>query len=216
MEDLLVVLYSWFSCNNGCPSNLICQVSLVAPNWWLSRIATMPQQQQKNRVVLGVFSSLIAAAIIFSVTRAFANVVSIIRSLQRIHNKMFKAIFRSPVLFMDRNPVGRIMSRFCKDTGCVDESLPEKFAWTVMLCLYFAGVMILSVLVNFWMVVAIVPVLVIFLFIYWFNLKTSRELKRLEAVRCSPMYAHIADTINGLVVIRSSEKQKDFMKQFIR
>lgn len=179
-------------------------------------MANMTTEQQKSIVVLAVFGGLITGAIILSVTRVFAIIFSILRSSERLHNQMTLAIFKSPVLFMDRNPVGRIMNRFSKDTGCVDEKLPYQFAKMVMSCLNFAGAIVLNAAINFWMVVAIVPITGVFLSLCWFNLKTSRELKRLEAARCSPMYDHIVDTINGLVVIRSSNKQKELNEQFMR
>lgn len=37
---------------------------------------------------------------------------------------MFKTIIRCPILFFDTNPVGRILNRFSKDMGQMDELLP--------------------------------------------------------------------------------------------
>ena len=48
-----------------------------------------------------------------------------IHASERLHNKMFWKILRSPVRFYDYNPVGIVLTRFSKDLGVVDEFLPS-------------------------------------------------------------------------------------------
>lgn len=38
---------------------------------------------------------------------------------------MFECISRSPMSFFHRNPSGRVINRFSKDMGAVDEFLPQ-------------------------------------------------------------------------------------------
>ncbi|XP_029065992.1 uncharacterized protein LOC114888177 isoform X2 [Monodon monoceros] len=40
---------------------------------------------------------------------------------------MLESILRAPVLFFDRNPIGRILNRFSKDIGHMDDLLPLTF-----------------------------------------------------------------------------------------
>ena len=69
---------------------------------------------------------------------------------------------------------------------------------------------------NVWLVLAAFPVVVTVLYIGRYFLKSSRELKRLEAMRCSPVYSHISETILGLEVIRASRMGPHFLKKFYR
>ena len=62
---------------------------------------------------------------------------------RNLHNKMFKAILQAPILFFDTNPVGmpykaifhyiimlrlgRVLNRFSKDIGFMDDLLPFQF-----------------------------------------------------------------------------------------
>ena len=45
---------------------------------------------------------------------------------QDLHNKMLNSVTRSPILFFDSNPLGRIINRFSKDTAVSDGTLPEQ------------------------------------------------------------------------------------------
>jgi ATP-binding cassette subfamily C (CFTR/MRP) protein 4 len=42
-----------------------------------------------------------------------------------MHDNMFAKVLRSKMIFFDTNPVGRVLNRFSKDIGLVDELLPD-------------------------------------------------------------------------------------------
>lgn len=42
-----------------------------------------------------------------------------------LHDKMFSSILHSAMRFFDTNPSGRILNRFSKDMGAIDELLPR-------------------------------------------------------------------------------------------
>lgn len=47
------------------------------------------------------------------------------RSSKKLHNKMFASLLNAPMRFFDTNPSGRILNRFSKDMGAIDELLPK-------------------------------------------------------------------------------------------
>jgi ATP-binding cassette, subfamily C (CFTR/MRP), member 4 len=49
------------------------------------------------------------------------------RSSIKLHNQMFSNILTATMRFFDTNPSGRIMNRFSKDMGVVDEILPRMY-----------------------------------------------------------------------------------------
>ncbi len=46
------------------------------------------------------------------------------RASVRLHSEMFSRLLRAPASFFDSSPSGRILNRFSKDAGAVDEMLP--------------------------------------------------------------------------------------------
>ncbi|XP_031556820.1 multidrug resistance-associated protein 4-like [Actinia tenebrosa] len=188
---------------------IIAQVSSVVPTWWMSRIVHMTLQEQRGSFSLGVFSGLVGASLILFLVKDLVFVSAILRSTRKLHDKMTLAVIKSPVLFFDTNPAGRIMNRFSKDIGAMDDLLPIQFLYSVPMCLNIVIVMLLPLVGSLWIAVAVIPMAMLLFLIAAYYLKSSRELKRIEAIRCSPVYDHVAETITGLEVIRTSGAEEE-------
>ncbi|KAI4565343.1 hypothetical protein MJT46_009686 [Ovis ammon polii x Ovis aries] len=120
--------------------NIAAQVSYILQDWWLAywanRQSTLyAMAYAKGRVVeipdsgwyLTVHSVLTEGTILYGITRSLLIFYVLVNSSQTLHNKMLKSIFRAPMLFFDRNPIGRILNRFSKDIGDMDDLLPLTF-----------------------------------------------------------------------------------------
>ncbi|CAG0884511.1 unnamed protein product [Darwinula stevensoni] len=77
---------------------------------------------------------------------------------------------------------GRILNRFSRDMGNMDELLPQIYADVVMILLMVLGIVIMISIVNWWIVIATVLCCVIFGSLRSFYLHTARDIKRLEGV----------------------------------
>ena len=56
----------------------------------------------------------------------------------------------------------------------------------------------------------IIPISGVYLYIQRYYLRTSRELKRLDSVSKSPIYAHFQESLGGLTTIRAYRHQERF------
>ena len=54
----------------------------------------------------GVYGGLVGALVLFSFIRCFLFFLLLMRASYYLHNRMFAAVLRAPVLFFDTNPVG--------------------------------------------------------------------------------------------------------------
>ena len=54
----------------------------------------------------GVYAGLVGTVVLLSIARMFLVFVLLMRASHLLHNKMFAAVLRAPVLFFDTNPVG--------------------------------------------------------------------------------------------------------------
>ncbi|KAL9956480.1 hypothetical protein ACROYT_G037960 [Oculina patagonica] len=195
---------------------LFTQAIIIAPDVWLSFLTKQIPEDQKDKTNLGFYGCLVIASIIFSIIRAYGFLLVSLRCSERLHDKMVVAILQAPVLFFDSNPLGRILNRFSKDIGCLDELLPKTF----LMAIQFVLILLMSILVptvsNPWLLFFIVPLTVLVVYISKYYLNTSRELKRLESICRSPVFSHISETLNGLDTIRTRGRQRDFVDQFYR
>lgn len=84
--------------------------------------------------------------------------------------------------FFDTNPSGRILNRFSKDMGAVDEFLPKAFLDSAQVILNMGGAIIVTAIVNPIFLIPLIVMSIIFVFIRKIYLKTSKNIKRLEGI----------------------------------
>uniref|UniRef100_A0A8B9Y3L4 Multidrug resistance-associated protein 4 n=1 Tax=Bos mutus grunniens TaxID=30521 RepID=A0A8B9Y3L4_BOSMU len=157
---------------------------------------------------------LTVSTLIFGVTRSLLALYIFVNSSQTLHNKMLKTILRVPVLFFDRNPAGRILNRFSKDIGHMDDLLPASFQEFIQTFLQVIGVVVVVVVVIPWIAIPVIPLGVIFLFLRRYFLETSRDVKRLECSTQSPVFSHLASSLQGLWTIRAYKAEQRFQELF--
>jgi len=60
--------------------------------------------------------------------------------------------------------------------------------------------------------VALLPLLILYYFVQKYYISTSREIKRLESLARSPLYANFTETMQGLPTIRAYDAQERFIR----
>ena len=189
---------------------------LVSPDVWLSFLTKKHREDQRDTTNLNVYGFLVVAAFIFAMIRAQGFHLASLRCSERLHDKKVLVVLQAPVLFFDSNPVGRIMNRFSKDIGCLDEVSPKTFLISIQSVLLVLTSILVPTVTNPWLLIIVVPMTVVVVYLLRYYLKTSRELKRLESICRSPVFSHISETLDGLDTIRTRGRQRDFVDQFHR
>ena len=189
---------------------------LVSPDVWLSLMVRKRPEYQRDKRNLTIYEGLVGAAFILLVIRAFGFYLVSLRSSERLHDKMVVAVLDAPVFFFDSNPVGRILNRFSRDIGCMDEVLPKTFLQSVQLFPLLFTTILLPTITNPWVLLAVVPIAVSAGLFSRYYLKTSRELQRLESICRSPVYSHISETLDGLDTIKTRKREEDFVARYHR
>lgn len=103
------------------------------------------------------------------------------RASTHLHNRMYEGVTRATMYFFNTNPSGRILNRFSKDMGQVDEILPGVLIDVIQIFLQLGGIVIVVAMINYWFLIPSVVIGVIFYFLRDFYLKSSRNIKRMEA-----------------------------------
>uniref|UniRef100_A0A8C8ZXR7 Multidrug resistance-associated protein 4 n=1 Tax=Prolemur simus TaxID=1328070 RepID=A0A8C8ZXR7_PROSS len=163
---------------------------------------------------LGIYSGLTVATVLFGLARSLLVFHVLVNSSQTLHNRMFESILRAPVLFFDRNPIGRILNRFSKDIGHLDDLLPLTFLDFIQTSLQVIVVVAVAVAVIPWIAIPLVPLGIIFIYLRRYFLETSRDVKRLESTTRSPVFSHLSSSLQGLWTIRAYKSEERFQELF--
>ncbi|KAK9244743.1 P-loop containing nucleoside triphosphate hydrolase protein [Lipomyces tetrasporus] len=179
----------------------------VLGNVWLehwSEINTDAGENPNTGMYLGVylFFGIFASALTVCYTLVLF-IFCTIQAARKLHNQMAEAVVRSPMSFFDTTPIGRVINRFTTDIYRVDEVLTRVFSMffnnTIRVC--FTLIVISTTTPAF--MILILPLTGLYLYYQRYYLRTSRELKRLDSVSRSPIYAHFQESLSGLSTIRA-------------
>ncbi|KAG6460722.1 hypothetical protein O3G_MSEX012179 [Manduca sexta] len=129
-----------------------------------------------------IYSGMVIALVVISLLRSFMFFSMAMRASTRLHNNMFASITRAPMRFFHVNPSGRILNRFSKDMGAVDEVLPSALLDVLQIGLSLIGIVVVVAVVNYWLLVPTVAIGAVFYGLRIFYLSSSRSIKRLEGV----------------------------------
>ncbi|BBH54160.1 ABC transporter ATP-binding protein [Fluviispira sanaruensis] len=135
-------------------------------------------------------------------------------SCARLYDETTLRVSRFPISFFDRNPLGRIITRFSSDYSAISRMsggpLSEVFSitfdlilfliLTLIASLYFLPIIILSGALNY--------------FVYKINKHKMRQARRDLTVIRGPVIAHFAETIQGAKIVRIFGKNKKFTDRF--
>lgn len=89
--------------------------------------------------------------------------------------------------FFDTNPSGRILNRFSKDIGGVDELLPKGILDAGQFILMIVGSLIVTSTVQAWFLAPLAVLSVLFFYVRKVYLKTSKNVKRLDGISMSEL-----------------------------
>ena len=115
--------------------------------------------RRSNLVNMGVYAAATLSLIALSMARTVQYYLVCIRASIRLHGDMFAHLLRAPSSFFDSHPSGRVLNRFSKDMGAVDEMLPP--VMLDVLGIFLSVVGIVAVVVCF-KPVAVVPSAIMF------------------------------------------------------
>jgi ATP-binding cassette, subfamily C (CFTR/MRP), member 1 len=79
--------------------------------------------------------------------------------------------------------------------------------------MFFSVVAVLLVIsiVTPWFLTTLVPIILIYYIVQKLYIETSRQVRRLESLTRSPIFAHFAETISGQSTIRAYAAQNRFI-----
>lgn len=131
---------------------------------------------------LYIFGILIVLVGLVCFLRAYMFFNICMRASEVLHNKMFASILGATMRFFDTNPSGRILNRFSKDMGAIDEMLPRSMMEALQILLVMVGILVMVSILNPLMIAALTGAVFLFALILKLYLRPSQDLKRMEGI----------------------------------
>ncbi|KAL7032928.1 hypothetical protein ACKWTF_007429 [Chironomus riparius] len=186
---------------------------------------------------LYIYGFLILAVVSVTLSRGFIFFAVCMRASKKLHDTSFLSLLHSPMRFFDLNPVGRILNRFSKDMGAVDESLPKAIIEAVQNLLVMMGILVLIALTTtgYTFPAALIITAILYGLILKMYLRPAKDIKRLEGSskysqstiykffklsKChinlakSPVFGQMTSTLSGISTIRASKMAEQLTSEF--
>ncbi|CAF1158273.1 unnamed protein product [Rotaria sordida] len=184
-------------------------------NSWLSLWSSKDEREQRSSFYAYVYLGVILATLIVALIRTGYIFYIMLRGSTHFHNRMLKGILYTSLRFFESNPSGRILNRASKDQQALDESLPLSLIDAMQYLLMTLGSIVIIGITNQWVLLILIPLVPIVLWLRRFYMRSSRQLKRLESVTRSPIYALFLSSLDGLTSIRAFDVQDGFLNMFM-
>ncbi|XP_074647217.1 multidrug resistance-associated protein 1-like isoform X2 [Tubulanus polymorphus] len=189
----------------------------VFSNIWLSWWSTDPaepdgtQNEHEMHIRLGVYGGMGVVQVVFTFGLTLGICYGSLNASRILHSKILSGIMRAPMAFFDVTPLGRIMNRISKDMDIVDVNVPLCLRiWLATVSMVLGTIIIVCYSTPIFIAI-LVPLAIFYYMIQRLYISTSRQLKRIEAVKRSPIFSAFGESVVGASSIRAYCQQQRFM-----
>ncbi|XGW32572.1 hypothetical protein V3C99_017265 [Haemonchus contortus] len=193
----------------------------VASNLWLAKWSDDAEMIQKTsngssyetNTRLAIYASLGVGQALFVCAASIIMALGMVGASRLLHEGILKNILRSPMIFFDITPIGRVLNRFGKDMESVDTTLPGSIRSMIMTVFNVIATLVVIVIATPVVAIPFLFLAVFYIIVLRFYVSTSRQLKRLESASRSPIYSHFQESIQGAASIRAYRLVDEFVKE---
>jgi len=173
----------------------------VLSKWWLTYWSQHGEQSQTK--FLGIYAMINFSAVIATFFRLILLMGCGLKASRHLFQKLLNVIMEAPMSFFDTTPIGRIINRFSKDMNTVDSTLVNTLrSYLATMFTVVSTIFVISGVTPIF-TVCLVPIIVFYVVQQNYFTTTYRELKRLDSLGRSPIFALLGETLDGVSTIRA-------------
>ena len=192
---------------------VVTQGVVLTSEFWLKIWAEA--DDQRDVTFLYVYIGLALGVVVIATIRSVLFYEVNLRGASHLHDRSFLAVLRSPMGFFHSNPLGRVLNKFSSDLGQIDELLPPVLFDVLQLGLGSLAAFVMVCVAVPWLAILILPLSFAFVQLRQTFLASARELKRMESIAKSPIYAAFAAQLRGLVTLRAFRAGPRLSQEFL-
>lgn len=187
------------------------QVAQVGNNLWLSFWSEDEFKGRSTAFYVGIYASFgFAQAIGYFALGAGITVIGN-RASSGMHRAAAERVLRAPMSFFDTTPQGRVINRFSKDVDTMDNLISDSVRMFLTTFASIVGAFILCIVIYHYFAAALGPLLIMFYLFALYYRSSAREIKRIDSVLRSSVFAQFGETLTGLSTVRAYGEQARFV-----
>ncbi|XP_048588673.1 ATP-binding cassette sub-family C member 4 [Nematostella vectensis] len=206
------------------------QALIMVGEWWLckwtdrqfveayiqSNINSTPPPTTNNTEITyaWVYGAFVASSVVANLISGVAFYWFLLNVSKKFHDNMLSRVLRAPLYFFDTSLAGQGVERFVNDIKQMENPLVDSLFFFLTLSILTFAILLLNVASMPFLLVGAIPMTVLFGYIRNYYLRTSREVKRLEAINRSPVYSHLSTSLTGLITIRAFQAEQAFIRSY--
>ncbi|KAI5476304.1 ABC transporter [Pseudohyphozyma bogoriensis] len=184
--------------------NVVGQLELT---WW--------QQDKFHKgegFYLGIYAMLGVLSALFTFFVGIVTVRFGTTASATLHHDSIDRVLAAPISLFDTTPIGRILNRFTKDIDSIDNRLNDTLRFTLITMAQIVGTIVLIAIVDQWFLIAVFALMFGYYYLGNFYRESAREIKRIDNVLRSALYAHFSESLSGLATVRAFGETPRFIK----
>ena len=167
--------------------------------------------ERNTSFIVGYFT--IALLLSFLGTLKFFWVyVGSLRASRSLFSTMTTAVLHAPLQWLDETPTGRILNRFIANFNTIDSTLANDLVLLAHSALQLLGISVVGAFVSPYILLCAIPLVGTCVFYAILYLAGARDVKRLEAVKKSPIFDTLSSMLAGLSTIRASAQTQRYIE----
>ncbi len=167
--------------------------------------------ERNNFFIIGYFSIALLVSLLGTI-KFFWVYLGSIRASRSLFSTMTTAVLHAPLQWLDEVPTGRILNRFVADFNTIDSSLANNLVLLAHSALQLLGITVVGAFVSPYILLCAIPLVGTCVFYAKMYLAGARDVKRLEAIKKSPIFDTLSSILAGLSTIRVSGKTQHYVE----
>ena len=206
---LMLGYKNWFFFLAALMIQIVAQVSYLSIIFWIAYWSNAADQKDPSYVLwMGI---LVIILYILTFIRQTVFQFPLINCAKNLHNLALTGITLTKSVFFDKNPTGRMLNRFAKDTSQMDETLIVNIGESIISFSLVFGNFVAVVIIAPYTLIPLAGLAFYIYLLFQYFAKPNKALRRYELVTKSPVLTLLNTSIHGLSTIRCLNLEKKFL-----
>ncbi|MDP3936968.1 MAG: ABC transporter transmembrane domain-containing protein, partial [Deltaproteobacteria bacterium] len=136
------------------------------------------------------------------------------RAMRGLRSAMFEHLQRLPNRYLDRNPIGRIMTRLTNDVEALNEMFTSGLVSLVGDFVKMTGIVVVMLSVNARLSLVTFSIVPVLFLVAWFFRMRMRDAYRAIRVKIARINSYLQESLSGMQIVQLYVREKHNLAEF--